>query len=143
MKKYSSDEMETLPRCTQFKYLGTTIHQEGGCRKEVELRISKAWNKWRELSGVLCDRKMPAHLKVLIYKTAIRPALAYGNETWPVTGTLMDKVGSCEMRMLHVSYRMRISLEEHRRDEEITSGAKIMPIRDVMREMKTSGGCRR
>ena len=45
--------------------------------------------------------------------------------------------------MLHVSYRMRISLEEHRRDEEITSGAKIMPIRDVMREMKTSGGCRR
>ena len=39
-----------------------------------------------------------------------------------------------------LSYRVRISLEEHRRDEEITSGAKIMPIRDVMREMKTSGG---
>ena len=45
MKNYNSDEMETLPRCTQFKYLGTTIHQEGGCRKEVQLRISKAWNK--------------------------------------------------------------------------------------------------
>ena len=84
---------------------------------------------------------MPAHLRVLIYKTAIQPALAYGNETWPVTGILIDKVGSCEMCML--SYRIRISLEEHRRDEEITSGAKIMPIRDVMREMKTSGGCRR
>ena len=134
MKKYCSDEMETLPRCTQFKYLGTTIHQEGGCRKEVELRISKAWNKWRELSGVLCDRKMPAHLKVLIYKTAIRPALAYGNETWPVTGTLMDKVGSCEMRMLR--YCMGISLEEHRRNEDITSEAKIMPIRDVMRKRR-------
>ena len=99
MKKYSSDEMETLPRCTQFKYLGTTIHQEGGCRKEVELRILKAWNKWRELSGVLCDRKMPAHLTILIYKISIRPALAYGIEAWPVTGTRNDKVGSCEMRM--------------------------------------------
>ena len=42
-----------------------------------------------------------------------------------------------------LSYRIRISLEEHRRDEEITSGAYIMPIRDVMREMKTSGGCTR
>ena len=77
---------------------------------------------------------MPAHLKVLIYKTAIRPALAYGNETWPVTGILIDKI---------VSYRIRISVEEHRRDEEITSGAKIMLLRDVMREMKTSGGCGR
>lgn len=134
MKKYNSDETEVLPRCTQFKYLGTTIHQEGGCRKEVELRISKAWNKWRELSGVLCDRKMPSNLKVLIYKTAIRPALTYGNETWPVTGTLMDKFSSCEMRMLR--YCMGISLEEHRRNEDITAEAKIMPIKDVMRKRR-------
>ena len=77
---------------------------------------------------------MPAHLKILIYKTAIRPALAYGNETWPVTGTLMDKVGSCEMRMLR--YCMGISLEEHCRNEDITSEAKIMPIRDVMRKRR-------
>mgnify|MGYP001795100059 CR=1 FL=1 len=84
---------------------------------------------------------MTGHLRVLIYMTAIRPALVYGNAIWPVTGILIDKVGSCEMRML--SYRIRISSEEHRRDEEITSGAYIMPIRDVMREMKTSGGCRR
>ena len=41
-----------------------------------------------------------------------------------------------------LSYRIRISLEEHCRDEEITSGAKIMPIREVMREMKKSGGIR-
>ena len=134
MRKYNSTEMETLPRCTQFKYLGTTIHQEGGCRKEVELRISKAWNKWRDLSGVLCDRKMPTHLKILIYKTAIRPALLYGNETWPLTGAQADKFSSCEMRMLR--YCMGVSLEEHRRNEDITEEAKIMPIKDVMRKKR-------
>ena len=48
MKKYNSEEMEPLPRCTQFKYQGTTIHQEGDCPAEVELHISKTWNKWRE-----------------------------------------------------------------------------------------------
>ena len=77
MKKYGSQVIESLPKCSKFKYLGTTIQQEGDCRREVELRISKAWNKWRELSGVLCDKKMPTKLKVLIYKIAIRPTLLY------------------------------------------------------------------
>ena len=100
----------------------------------MQLRIFKAWNKWRELIRVLCDKKMPVHLKILIYKTAIRPALLYGNETWPVTGAQIDRVSSTEMRMLR--YCMGISLEEHRRNEEITSEARIMPIRDVMRKRR-------
>jgi len=94
MKKYGSQVIESLPKCSKFKCLGTTIHQEGGCRREVGLRISKAWNKWRELSGVLCDKKMPTKLKVLIYKIAIRPTLLYGNETWPITKSLADKMSS-------------------------------------------------
>ena len=39
--------------------------QEGGCRKEVAKRIEKAWNRWRELTDVLCDKKIPTKLKVL------------------------------------------------------------------------------
>ena len=112
LKEYSTLEYAELPQRTCFKYLGSTIHKEGGCSKEVELRISKAWNKWRELTGILCDKKIPSKLKALVYKTAIRPALVYGNETWPITGRLSDKVNSCEMRMLR--YCLGISLEEHR-----------------------------
>ena len=134
LKKYDSEERVPLLNCSQFKYLGTTIHQEGGCRKEVELRISKAWNKWRELTGVLCDKKMPCKLKVLIYKTSIRPTLLYGNETWPITGHLSDKMASCEMRM--VRYCLGISLEEHRRNEDILQEAKVVPIKDLMRRKR-------
>jgi len=47
MKKYDSEKKEPLSRSTQFNYLGTTIHQEGGRCREVELRISKARSKWR------------------------------------------------------------------------------------------------
>ena len=47
-------------------------------------RIEKAWNKWRELTDVLCDKKIPTHLKVLLYKTAIKPTLMCGNVTWPL-----------------------------------------------------------
>jgi len=109
MKKYGRQVIGSLPKCSKFKYLGTTIHQEGGCRREVELKISKAWNKWRELSGVLCHKKMPTKLKVLIYKIAIRPTLLYGNETWPITKSLADKMSSCEMRMLR--YSLNVSLD--------------------------------
>ncbi|XP_046863161.1 uncharacterized protein LOC124456897 [Xenia sp. Carnegie-2017] len=65
--------------------------KDGGCKTEVELRISRAWNKWRELTGVLCDKKMAKKLKILIYKTVIRPVLLYGNETWPVPDYLAEK----------------------------------------------------
>ncbi len=34
--------------------------------------------------GVLCDKKIPARLKGVIYKTAIRPALTYDMEAWPL-----------------------------------------------------------
>ena len=123
-----------LPQSAAFKYLGTTIHQEGGCGKEVELRISKAWNRWRELTGVLCDRKMPTKLKTLVYRTVIRPVLLYGNETWPITGHLADKISSCEMRMLR--YCLGISLEEHITNEEIRKLANVLPIQDMMRKRR-------
>jgi hypothetical protein len=134
MKEYNSSVYADLPKCTSFKYLGTTIHQEGGCHTEVELRISKAWAKWRELTGVLCDKKVPKKLKVLIYKTVIRPALLYGAETWPLTGRLSAKLSVCEMRMLR--YCMGISLEEHKKNEEIRKEANVIPIEELMRQKR-------
>ena len=40
------------------------------------------------------EYSVTGHLRVLIYKTAIRPDLVYGNATWSVTGILIDEVGS-------------------------------------------------
>ena len=47
--------------------------------------MTKAWSKWRELSGVINDKKIPTKLKILIYQTVIRPTLLYGCETWPIS----------------------------------------------------------
>ena len=134
LKEYNSSKHAELPQCTGFKYLGITLHQDGGCEKEVELRISKAWNRRRELTCVLCDKRIPAKFKALIYKIASRPALLYGNETWPLTERLTEKVNSCEMRMLR--YCIQISLLEHQRNGEITRKANVMPILDHMRKRR-------
>ena len=65
LKECNSSKYAELPKCTSFKYFGTTSLQDAGCEKEVKLRIRKAWNRWRELTG---DKRIPAKLKVMIYR---------------------------------------------------------------------------
>ena len=65
----------------RFCYLGSILSEQGGCREEIDARISSAWRKWRDVSGVVCDIKMPLKLKIKIYTAVIRPVLLYGSET--------------------------------------------------------------
>ena len=78
MKRYMETEMVNLPTVQSFKYIGSTIDKGGGASKDVDNILTKASLKWRELSGVICDKKIPTNLKLLIYQTVIRPTLFYG-----------------------------------------------------------------
>ena len=55
----------------------TTINQEGWCGTGTTRRIEKGWNTWKDLAGVLCDKKI---LKVPLYKMAIKTTLMCGND---------------------------------------------------------------
>ncbi|VDO62207.1 unnamed protein product [Heligmosomoides polygyrus] len=66
---------------------------------EVSLRVSAAWSKW-SLSGVLCDRKIPEHLKSKIYRAVVRPVAMYGAECWPATKEVETRLSVMEMKML-------------------------------------------
>ena len=134
MKNYMETEMVNLPTVQSFKYLGSTIDRRGGASKDVESRVTKAWSKWRELSGVICDKKVPTKLKILIYQTVIRPTLLYGCETWPMSVKDERRMATTEMRM--VRWAMGVSLLEHRRNEEILEEAKVEQIATVMRRRR-------
>ena len=41
------------------------------------------WNNWRKMSGVLCDKRVPPHVKGKIHKMIVQPAMLYGMETVP------------------------------------------------------------
>ena len=68
-------EGEPLPSIYSFKYLGSVIDGSGGCRKDVDGRIKVAWSKWRDLSGVIYDKKVHIKLKSKLYKTVVRSAM--------------------------------------------------------------------
>nr|GEV20937.1 hypothetical protein [Tanacetum cinerariifolium] len=82
-----------------FRYLGLVIHRSGRIDEDVAHRIGVGWMKWREASGVLCDRRIPLKLKGKIYKVAIRPAMLFGSECCPITKA-QNRVEVAKSKML-------------------------------------------
>ena len=70
-------EDTNVPRVKEFKYLGSTVQENGGCDREVKKRVQAGWNGWRRVSGVICDRRLPARVKGKVYSSVVRPAMVY------------------------------------------------------------------
>lgn len=67
------------------------------------INLSSLFTKWRAASGVLCDRNIPLKLKGKFYKVAIRPAMLYGSECWPISKALANRVEVGELRMIRLT----------------------------------------
>ncbi|KAJ0170897.1 hypothetical protein K1T71_013669 [Dendrolimus kikuchii] len=65
----------TLPCNPEFKYLGSLLQNNCDIERDVRRRINVAWLKWRQVTGVTCDKLMPLKLKGQIYKSIIRPVM--------------------------------------------------------------------
>lgn len=96
-------DADLLPKCEKFKYLGSAISNKGTCHEDVIARIQTGWMKWHQLTGVLCDKKMPLRLKGMIHKTVMRPAMLYGSQCWTMYSEFNRKLETAEMKMLRIS----------------------------------------
>ena len=48
---------QPIPTVKVLKYLGS-LFAAGGSETDVNNRVKATWAKWREVSGVMCDKKM-------------------------------------------------------------------------------------
>ena len=121
-----------VPRVKEFKYLGSTVQESGGCEREVKKRVQAGWNGWRRVSGVICDRRLPARVKGKVYSSMVRPAMVYGLETVAVTKKQVEDMEVAEMKMLR--FGMRVTRKDKIRNEYIRSTVKVERLGMKMRE---------
>ena len=129
-----------LPTVTSFKYLGSLFTSEGGSQADVNNRIRIGWMKWKEVSGVICDRKMPMELKDKVFKTIIRPAMTYCSECWTVKKKDENKLNSAEIRMLR--WERGTTMLDYVRNEDIRKEAHVETFLENKR-LKWFGHCLR
>ena len=89
-----------VPRVKEFKYLGSTVQESGDFEREVKKRVQAGWNGWRRVSGVICNRRLPARVKGKVYSLVVRPAMVYGLETVAITKKQVEEMEVTEMKML-------------------------------------------
>jgi hypothetical protein len=76
------------------------LQKDGDIDEDLNHRIKAGWIKWRQTSGILCDKRVPQKLKGKFYRTAIRSTMLYGAECWPTKRRHVQQLGLAEMIML-------------------------------------------
>ena len=121
-----------MPRVKEFKYLGSTVQESGSCERKVKKRVQAGWNGWRRVSGVICDRRLPARVKIKVYNSVVRPAMVYGLEAVAVTKKQVEEMEVAEMKMLR--FAMEVTRKDKIRNEHIRSTVKVERLGMKMRE---------
>jgi hypothetical protein len=110
-----------------FKYLASTLTNDGGCTCEIKSRTAvakAAFNKQRVLFTIKMDLEL---VKCYIWSIAL-----YGDETWTLRAVDQEQLESFEMWCWRGMEK--ISWTEHVRNEEVLFTVKEQ--RDVLHEIR-------
>ena len=94
--------------------------------------MQAGWNGSRNVSGVICDRKLPARVKGKVYSSLVRPAMVYGLETVAVTKKQVEEMEVAEIKILR--FTMGMIRKDKIRNEYIRGTVKIERLGMKMRE---------
>lgn len=72
----------SLKKVAEFHYIGPVFQANGHIDADGTHRRKAGWTKWRQIGGVLCDRRVTIKLKGKFFKTVVRPEVLY----WSVLG---------------------------------------------------------
>ena len=92
------------------------------------------WQKWKSVSGVLCDKRVPLDLRGRVYRMVVRPAVLYRSECWPLKKMQVQRLMVVKMRM--VRWMCGFTRMDGIRNDVIRSLAEVALIEEKMRESR-------
>nr|CDJ90887.1 RNA-directed DNA polymerase (reverse transcriptase) domain containing protein [Haemonchus contortus] len=125
---------EAIEKVQDFRYLGSDLAADGSVDQAVKSRINAAWMKWRESTGILCDRRCSRTLKGKVYRAVVRPTMLYSSECRPVSETRERQLHSAEMRMLR--WACGWTRLDRIRNEDVRTVMQTAPVQLKMREQR-------
>ena len=119
-------------RVKEFNYLRSTVQESGSCEREVKKRVQARWNGWRKVSGLICNRRLPARVKGKVYSLVVRPAMVYGYESVAVTKKQVEEMEVVEIIMLR--FAMGVTRKYKIRNDYIRGTVKVERLGMKMRK---------
>ena len=121
-----------MPVVESFKYLGTVLSPRGGVDGDIAHRTKLGWMKWRSVSGVLCDKRMPVKVKGQVYKSVVRPTMTYSSECWTLKSQHSQSLHRNEMKILR--WAGGVTKADRVKNVHIRGSFKVAPIHEKITE---------
>ena len=100
----------------------------------LRVLMEKYRDGWRRISGVVCDRRVPARVKGKVYRVAVRPAMLYGLETVALTKIQEAELEVAELKMLR--FALGVTRMDKIRNEYIRGTAHVGRFGEKTREAR-------
>ena len=114
----------------KFVCLGATLTKSGGGVGDMENRISRGRNTYRQLSKLWNSNKIKRTTKLKLYKSLVLSVLLYGSETWMMTKGDERKLDTFQTKCLRRI--MKIKWQEHIRNEELLIRTKMEKLSTII-----------
>ena len=126
-----------LSQVTDFQYLGSWVEST---KKDVEVRIAKAWAACSKLNSVW-QRDLSKDLKINLFRAAVESVLLYGSESCTMTDTLSKRIDGTYTRLLRTA--LNVSWRQHLTNRQLYGN--LPPVSSVIqvRRLQFAGHCYR
>jgi hypothetical protein len=98
----------TFKKVANFKYMGTMDNKLNNRSVEVKVRLTMANRSYYGLQTRMKSRIISRNIKILFYRTLIRPVLTSGAETWMLSKQDEHRLSTLERKILRVIYGLVI-----------------------------------
>ena len=113
-----------VPRVKEFKYLGSTVQESGGCEREVKKKVPGRMERMEKSIGSNLQQEVTNYrVKGKVYSSVVRPAMMYGLKTVAVTKKQVEEMKDAEMKVLR--FAMGVTRKDKIRNEHIRSTVRV------------------